>query len=60
MLSDGKEVCLERCMNDYCVAIYNEDQKIVGEKTCTKNGNKTNSITMALEIANKKIKTYED
>jgi len=33
---DGREVCLESCMSGYCVAVYDSEQNIIGEKTCTK------------------------
>lgn len=32
---DGREVCLEACMGGYCVAIYDENENIIGDKTCT-------------------------
>jgi len=36
ILPDGKEVCLESCLNGYDVAIYDrEGGSLIGEKTCT-------------------------
>lgn len=34
-LDDGREVDLESCLNGYCVAIYDKDLNLIGEKTCT-------------------------
>ena len=31
---DGIEVCLESCLNGYCVGLY-RNQNLIGEKTCT-------------------------
>lgn len=37
ILTDGREVCLESCLNGYDVAIYDkEGGNLIGEKTCTK------------------------
>jgi hypothetical protein len=32
---DKYEVCLESCLNGYDVAIYDLNQNLIGEKTCT-------------------------
>jgi len=32
---DGREVCLESCLSGYCVGIYDKNQNLIGEKTCT-------------------------
>ena len=32
---DGGEICLEACMSGYCVAKYDKDLNLVGEKKCT-------------------------
>lgn len=33
---DGSgELCLESCMNGYCVARYDKDRELIGEKKCT-------------------------
>jgi hypothetical protein len=34
MLEDGREVCIEPCMNGYDVAIY-RDTELIGKKICT-------------------------
>lgn len=34
-LADGGEVCLEACMNGYCVARYDAHRDLIGEKICT-------------------------
>ena len=34
-LEDGREVDLESCLNGYCVAIYDKDLELIGEKVCT-------------------------
>lgn len=33
-LDDG-EICLESCLNGYCVGIYDKNLNLIGEKTCT-------------------------
>lgn len=65
--NDGREVCLESCLNGYCVAIY-KDKNIIGEKTCTNidgmmemqimpgfSMGTGEALERALKIANKKI-----
>jgi len=34
-LDDGREVDLESCLNGYCVAIYDKELNLIGEKVCT-------------------------
>lgn len=34
-LPEGGEICLESCMNGYCVGRYDEHQELIGEKICT-------------------------
>ena len=34
-LEDGGEICLESCLNGYCVGRYDKDLNLIGEKTCT-------------------------
>lgn len=67
-LEDNREVCLEACLNGYCVGVYDENQNLIGEKTCTDingymdaqivpgfsvmNGD---ALEQAVAIANKKI-----
>ena len=34
-LKDGGEICLESCMNGYCVGKYDKDLNLIGEKECT-------------------------
>lgn len=37
ILPDGREVCLEACMEGYCVGIYaQQGGDLIGEKTCTR------------------------
>ena len=33
-LPDGREVCLESCLNGYDIAVY-RDKKLIGKKVCT-------------------------
>jgi len=70
IMPDGKEVCLEACLNGYDVAIY--DKKggdLIGEKTCTNIQGMLESqiapgfsimtgeaLEKAIKIANEKIK----
>jgi len=70
ILPDGKEVCLESCLNGYDVAIYDkEGGNLIGEKTCTNIQGMLESqivpgfsimtgeaIEKAIKIANKKLK----
>ena len=71
IMPDGKEVCLEACLEGYCVGIYDkEGGDLIGEKTCTKIEGMLESqimpgfpigageaLTKAIKIANKKLKT---
>ncbi len=34
-LEDGGEICLESCLNGYCVGRYDKNLDLVGKKTCT-------------------------
>lgn len=34
-MEDGGEICLESCLNGYCVGRYDKDLNLIGEKTCT-------------------------
>lgn len=34
-LEDGGEICLESCLNGYCVGRYDKNLDLVGEKICT-------------------------
>jgi hypothetical protein len=34
-LPDGGEICLESCLNGYCVGKYDKDDNLIGEKICT-------------------------
>ncbi|MBI5357028.1 hypothetical protein HZB78_05490 [Candidatus Collierbacteria bacterium] len=34
MLPDGREVCLESCLNGYDVAVY-RNKELIGKKVCT-------------------------
>lgn len=70
ILPDGKQVCLEACLNGYDVAIYDrEGGDLIGEKTCTKIQGMLESqvapgfsimtgeaAEKAIKIANKKVK----
>lgn len=36
-LPDGREVCLESCMEGYCVGVYDRPEgSLIGEKNCTR------------------------
>ena len=34
-LEDGGEICLESCLNGYCVGRYDKELNLVGKKICT-------------------------
>jgi len=34
-LGDGGEICLESCLNGYCVGKYDKDLDLIGDKVCT-------------------------
>lgn len=66
---DGREVCLESCLSGYCVGIYDKEQNLIGEKTCTEidgmlemqimpgfSMGTGEALIKAVEIANKKLK----
>jgi len=66
-LDDGREVCLESCLNGYCVGVY-ENKQLIGEKTCTNidgmlemqiipgfSTGTGEALEKALKIANKKV-----
>lgn len=57
MMADGKEVCLETCLDGFDVAIYDRHQDLIGEKTCTRSGNSdsVSCLIEAINIANKKV-----
>lgn len=38
LLPDGGTICLESCMNGYCVGRYDADKELVKEKVCTRMG----------------------
>ncbi len=64
MLPDGREVCLESCLNGYCVAIY-KDEELILNKTCTdfkdlKSVSIIDGLKVATEIANKKLKEIDE
>lgn len=69
-LEDGREVDLESCMNGYCVAIYDENLDLIGDKTCTNiegmlemqiipglSIGTGEALERAIEIANEKLTT---
>lgn len=33
--ANGDELCLEACLNGYCVAKYDKNKEIIGKKICT-------------------------
>jgi hypothetical protein len=35
IFEDGRELCLESCLNGYDVAIYDKEKNLIGEKICT-------------------------
>ena len=69
IMEDGKEVCLESCLNGYCVGLYDKKGgNLIGEKICTKIDGMLESqiisgfsimtgeaLEKAIKIANKKI-----
>jgi len=65
ILPDGKEICLESCLNGYDVAIYDrEGGSLIGEKTCTNIEGMFEAPSEALEkavkIANQKLEELEN
>jgi hypothetical protein len=67
-LEDGGEICLESCMEGYCVGKYDKDLNLIGSKICTKISGMMErqiapgfsmatgeAIEKAIEIANKLI-----
>lgn len=75
ILKDGKEICLEACLNGYDVAIYDKEDGdlFIGKKECTDLKGLLKSqiipgfsimtgsaIDKALKIANKLIKKHEN
>ena len=68
-LDDGREVCLESCLNGYDIAVY-RDKELIGEKVCTNiegmlemqimpgfSIGTGEALEKAIKIANKLIKT---
>jgi hypothetical protein len=70
ILPDGKEICLESCMNGYDVAIYDkEGGNLIGEKTCTGMFEsqimfgfslRNEALEKAVEIANQKLEELKN
>ena len=65
ILADGKEVCLESCLNGYDVAIYDrEGGSLIGEKTCTNIEGMieapSEALEKAVEIANQKLEDLKN
>ena len=70
-LEDGGEICLESCMNGYCVGIYDKNLDLIGEKTCTNiqgmmemqimpgfSMGTGEALQKAVDIANDKLKAH--
>ena len=68
ILEDGREVCLESCLNGYDVAIYDKNKNLIGKKECTNiegmmemqimpgfSMGTSEALEKALKIANKKV-----
>lgn len=66
---DGREICLESCLNGYCVGIYDKNKNLIDEKECTNiemmlemqiipgfSMGTGEAIEKAIKIANKKLK----
>lgn len=47
---DGREVCLEPCMDGFCVGIYDDEEELIGEKRCTKLGQPTGELVFGEEV----------
>jgi len=71
-LEGGGEVCLESCLNGYCVGVYDEKLDLIGDKTCTNiegmdemqimpgfSMGTGDALVKAIEIANKKLAIKE-
>lgn len=67
-LKDGGEICLESCLNGYCVGKYDQNLNLIGEKECTNIESMMEmqimpgfsigtgeALKKAIEIANKKL-----
>lgn len=60
--ADGTTICLESCMDGYCIARYDARQEIIGNKICTELGSLINfpldgsshgeALGKAIDIAN--------
>lgn len=48
---DGREMCLEACMNGFDVALYDRDCNLLKEKMCTDLNMKKYNIHKALAVA---------
>jgi len=68
VFGDGRELCLEACLNGYDIALYDKDKILIGDKICTNIAGMMEAQIMpgfsirtgealekALEIANKKF-----
>jgi len=72
ILPNGNEVCLEACLNGYCVGVYDkEGGSLIGKKTCTNLDGMLESqiipgfsimtgeaLEKAIEIANEKLTPF--
>ncbi len=62
-LEDGREVCIEPCLNGFDIAIYNLDKDVIGEKTCTNMDGYQyqliEAMKRAIEIVNQKLRDLD-
>lgn len=55
------EVCLEPCLNGYCIAIYdNESKELLRDKVCTNlpEGDRRSALVIAISILNSELNSY--
>jgi len=61
---DMRQVCLEPCLQGFCIGIYDDDENLIGTKKCTNLSNAhmtfgeevdKDALTKALKIANQML-----
>lgn len=54
-LDEGGEICLESCMEGYCVGRYDKNLDLLGEKKCTRMGEEDEALNKAIGFANEML-----
>lgn len=66
---DMRQVCLEPCLQGFCIGIYDDEEELIGTKRCTNLSNEhmtfgeevdRDALEMALKIANEMIAECQD